>query len=105
MFLLDTNVLIYASEESASHHNWARRTNAQAVAADGALTDAVCLTELGVGEEDPAFKAERIRSWGIRILGGPVAATEVCAAVTCTTGKKGSGSLERTRRSCPFQTS
>ncbi len=80
MIFLDTSVLIYASQESASHHDWARRTIAQAVAADGAVTNAVCLAELYLGKEGPASTAEKIRSWGIGILDKPVAAAEGCAA-------------------------
>ncbi len=77
---LDTNVLIYSSEDGVQHHDWARRIIADAVSTDGAAINAVCLAEVCVGEEDPATVADRIRGWGVEILDVPVAAAEVCAA-------------------------
>jgi predicted nucleic acid-binding protein len=79
MILLDTNVLIYASDKSAPHHDWARRTIAEAVASEGAAIDAVSLAEICVGEKDPGTAAQRIRNWGVEILNVPAAAAEVCA--------------------------
>ena len=80
MTLLDTNVLIYASESGSRHHDWARRTIAQAVSTEGAVINAVCLAEICVGERDPATTADRIRGWGIDVLDVPVAAADICAA-------------------------
>ncbi|MCY4509722.1 MAG: PIN domain-containing protein [Acidobacteria bacterium] len=80
MMLLDTNVLIYASQSRASHHEWARSTVAQAVSTEGAAVNAVCLAEICVGERDPAAAAARIRGWGVQVLDVPVAAAEACAA-------------------------
>ena len=79
MILLDTNVLIYASDKSAPHHDWARRIIAEAVSSGGAAIDAVSLAEICVGEEDPGTAAQRIRNWGVEILNVPAAAAEVCA--------------------------
>ena len=79
MTLLDTNVVIYASDPQAPHHAWARTTIADAVSSRGSVLDAVGLAEVCVGEADPATAAERIRSWGVQILDIPAAAAEACA--------------------------
>ena len=80
MILLDTDVLIYASEGASPYCPWARETIAEAVAGDGAVANAVCLAELCVGDAEPDSVAERLRSWGIVIADVPAAAAEVCAA-------------------------
>jgi predicted nucleic acid-binding protein len=80
MILLDTNVLIYASDKNAPHHDWARQTIAAAVSGEGAAIDAVSLAEVCVGDDDPGTAADRIRAWGIETLDVPSAAAEVCAA-------------------------
>ena len=80
MMLLDTNVLIYASQSGASHNQWARGVVARAVSTEGAAVNAVCLAEVCVGEADPAAAATRIRGWGVHVLDVPVAAAEACAA-------------------------
>lgn len=77
--LLDTNVVIYASDPTAAFHDWARRTIADAVSSRGGVVDAVGLAEICVGEADPATAAERIRSWGVEITDIPAAAAEACA--------------------------
>jgi len=79
MILLDTNVLIYASDKRSPHHAWARRTIAEAVSSEGAAIDAVSLAEICVGEKEPGTAAQRIRSWGVEILNVPAAAAEACA--------------------------
>ena len=79
MMLLDTNVLIYASEDGSRYRDWARRVIADAVSADGAAINAVCLAEICVGDEYPATVADRIRGWGIDILDVPAAAAEASA--------------------------
>lgn len=79
MMLLDTNVLIYTSEDGSQYQDWARKIIAEAVSTEGAVINAVCLAELCVGDEYPATVADRIRSWGIEILDVPAAAAEVCA--------------------------
>ena len=80
MTLLDSNVLIYASDPGAAHSAWARRIIARGVSTDGAAVNAVCLAEIGVGEKEPGTLADRIRGWGVEILDIPAAAAEVCAA-------------------------
>ena len=80
MTLLDSNVLIYASERGSAHHNWARRIIIRAAVTDGAAINAVCLAEIGVGEQEPGTLANRIRGWGVETLDVPVAAAEACAA-------------------------
>ena len=80
MMLLDTNVLLYASETGSRYHHWARQTIAEAVSTEGAAINAVCLAEICVGEDDPTTTAERIRGWGVDVLDVPAAAAEVCAA-------------------------
>ncbi len=79
MILLDTNVLIYASDADSPRREWARETIADAVTGDGASINAVSLAEICVGDADPATVADRIRSWGVEILDVPVAAADVCA--------------------------
>lgn len=80
MMLLDTNVLLYASETGSRYHHWARQTIAEAVSTEGAAINAVCLAEICVGEDDPTTTADRIRGWGVEVLDVPAAAAEVCAA-------------------------
>jgi predicted nucleic acid-binding protein len=79
VILLDTNILIYASDRESRFGVWSRDLIAAAVAGEGAAMNAVGLAELCVGEAEPATAAERIRSWGVAILDVPVAAAEVCA--------------------------
>jgi hypothetical protein len=79
MMLLDTNVLIYASDERSALCKWARRTIADSVAGEGAAVNAVSLAELCVGDAEPESVADRIRSWGVEVLDIPVAAAEVAA--------------------------
>jgi predicted nucleic acid-binding protein len=79
MMLLDTNLLIYASDEQSPHCEWARRTIAYAVAGEGAAVNAVSLAELCVGDAEPQKVADRIRSWGVEVLDIPSAAAEVTA--------------------------
>jgi predicted nucleic acid-binding protein len=79
MMLLDTNVLIYASDARSSHCRWARRTIAEAVAGEGAAINAVTLAELCVGDVEPSTVADRVRGWGVEALDIPAAAAEVSA--------------------------
>lgn len=83
MTLLDSNVLIYASDPGSARGAWARWTIARGVSTDGAAVNAVCLAELCVGEEDPGTLEQRIRGWGVETLDVPAAAAEVCAAAYC----------------------
>jgi predicted nucleic acid-binding protein len=80
MILLDTNVLIYASDERSAYFRWARRTIADGVAGNGAAVNAVSVAELCVGDTEPETVADRIKSWGVTILDVPAAAAEVCAS-------------------------
>jgi len=77
--LLDTNVLIYASDVGSPHCHWARRTIADAVASEGAAINAVTLAELCVGDAEPTTVADRVRGWGVEALDIPAAAAEICA--------------------------
>jgi predicted nucleic acid-binding protein len=79
MMLLDTNVLIYASDAKSSHCLWARRMIAEGVSGAGAAVNAVSLAEVCVGDAEPQTVADRIRSWGVAVLDVPAAASEVCA--------------------------
>ena len=79
MILLDTNVLIYASDPRSKHCRWARQTIADAVAGDGAAVNAVSVAEACVGDAEPRTVADRIRTWGVTVLDVPAAASEVCA--------------------------
>ena len=80
MTLLDSNVLIYASDPGAARNAWARRIIARGVSTDGAAVNAVCQAKICVGEEEPRTLADRIRGWGVEILDVPAAAAEVCSA-------------------------
>ena len=80
MTLLDSNVVIYASQPGSVHHAWARWIISRAVASDGAAVNAVCLAEICVGDERPLTLRGRVRAWGVATLDVPVAAVEVCAA-------------------------
>jgi hypothetical protein len=79
MILLDTNVLIYASDTKSGHCRWARRMIAESVSGTGAAVNAVSLAEVCVGDADPHTVADRIRSWGVAVLDVPSAASELCA--------------------------
>ncbi len=79
MMLLDTNVLIYASDEQSEYCRWARRIIAESVSGDGAAVNAVGLAEIGVGDAQPQFVGDKIRSWGVSVLDIPAAASELCA--------------------------
>ena len=79
MMLLDTNVLIYASDEQSHLCRWARRVIAEGVSGDGAAVNAVSLAEVCVGDAEPQTVANRIRRWGISVLDVPAAASEICA--------------------------
>ena len=77
--LLDTNVLIYASDMSAVYSRWARNTISDAVAGEGAVINAVILAELCVGDAEPSTVADRVRRWGVEALDVPAAAAEISA--------------------------
>ena len=79
MILLDTNLLIYASDERSSQCKWARRTIADAVAGEGAAVNAISVAELCVGDAEPERVADRICGWGVEVLDVPAAAAEVSA--------------------------
>ena len=71
MILLDTNVLIYASDNSSPFHAWALEIIAESVSEGKAVINAVCLAELCVGEGEVEAVANRIRQWGITISDVP----------------------------------
>lgn len=79
VILLDTNVLIYASNPDSPFHEWACDAIAFAVATDGAVINTVVLAELCVGDGEPEQVAERIRTWGVDILDVPAAVAAPCA--------------------------
>ena len=79
MMLLDTNVLIYASDGRAPLCRWARGVIAEGVSGDGAAVNAVSVAEACVRDAEPHTVADRIRSWGVAVLDVPAAASEVCA--------------------------
>lgn len=80
MILLDTNVLIYASDTDSPYCQWARETIADAVSGDGAALNAVSLAELCVGDANPQTVADRVRGWGVAVVDVPCAAAATCAA-------------------------
>lgn len=77
MILLDTNVLIYASDASSPYG--LEKTVSDAVAGEGAVINAATLAELCVGDAEPSTVADRIRGWGVEALDIPVAAAEISA--------------------------
>lgn len=79
VIFLDTNVLIYSSEDGSRYQDWAQEIIADAVSGDGVAINAICLAEICVGDEFPETVADRIRSWGVEVLDVPAAAAEVCA--------------------------
>ena len=80
MILLDTDVLIYASQPDSPFHAWATSTIAEGVAGDGAATNAVSIAEVCVGDRQPESATGRIRSWGVQIVDLPAGAAAGCAA-------------------------
>ncbi len=79
MILLDTIVLIYASDSNSRYCLWAKNLIAEGVSGDGAAINAVSLAEVCVGDAQPKTVADRIRSWGVAVLDVPSAASESCA--------------------------
>ena len=79
MILLDTNVLIYASQAQSPFHAWATSTIAEGVVGDGAATNTVSIAEVCVGDAQPELAAGRVRSWGVQIVDLPAGAAEGCA--------------------------
>ena len=79
MILLDSNVLIYASEPGARYRSWATDVIVDAVSAAGAAVNAVSLAEICVGAEDPDLVIAEIRAWGIEILDIPASAAVLSA--------------------------
>ncbi len=82
--LLDTNVLIYASDARSPFCRWARRMIAGAVSGEGAAVNAVSVAEVCVGDAEPHTVTDRIRSWGVSVLDVPAAASVVCACAYLT---------------------
>jgi len=80
MILLDTNVLIYASDRESSHHAWAREIIADAVMGEGAAVNTVILAELCVGDATPETVRDRVREWGITVCDVPATTAAACAA-------------------------
>ncbi len=79
MVLLDTNVLIYASDSTGEMQAWARVTIAAAVANSGAAINTVTLAELCVGDRVPEEVGNRVRAWGVAIIDLHAAAAELAA--------------------------
>ena len=102
MMLMDTNVLIYASDRRSAHYRWARETIAGAVAAEGAAINAVTLAELCVGDADPSTVADRVRGWGIEVLDIPSAAAEISARAFVSYRNRRKRSTERDVPSIPL---
>ena len=71
MTLLDTNVLIYASDAGAEHHSWASDVITNAVDSTGACLNPVSLAELCVGVEDPNPMLAWIHASGMVLLDMP----------------------------------
>lgn len=71
MILLDTNVLIYGFDPGSLHHAWASKTIREALLGEGAAANPVILTELMVGDAEPATVAERLNTLGLHLLDLP----------------------------------
>jgi len=81
VILLDTNVLIYASDRTSPFHKWAADLIANAVSGgEGVCANAVSLAEICVGDADPGSVASRIEAWGVVLVALPAAAAVDCAA-------------------------
>ena len=81
MILLDTNVLIYASDPASPYHSWATNLIADAVASgDGVCANAISLAEICVGDAHPASVAHRVEAWGVTLMAVPADAAVECAA-------------------------
>lgn len=79
MIFLDTNVLIYAFEADSPYRQWATDLIVDATSGDGAFINPIVLAELCVGDPEPDSVPDRVRSWGVEILGLPAASAPVCA--------------------------
>ena len=100
--LLDTNVLIYASDTRSAQCRWARQTIAEAVAGEGAAINAVTLAELCVGDAEPGTVADRVRGWGVDALDLPSAAAEISARAFVSYRSRRKRSTERDLPSVPL---
>lgn len=81
MTLLDTNVLIYASDAGSPFHSWAVDLIADAIACGhGVCTNAISLAEICVGDAHPESVASRIEAWGVNLVPVPPDAAVACAA-------------------------
>lgn len=80
MILFDTNVIIDARNDSETHHAWASKQIAEAVAAGGAGINAVTLAELCAGSPRPEDIEPEIRKLGLDIFDLPAAAAKRCGA-------------------------
>lgn len=79
MILLDTNVLVYASDQHSSFCNWARNTIVGGVSSNGAAINAITLAELCAGAAEAKSIADQVRSWGISVLDVPAVTAVICA--------------------------
>jgi predicted nucleic acid-binding protein len=102
MMLLDTNVLIYASDTRSVHCRWARQTIAEAVAGEGAAVNAVTLAELCVGDAEPSTVADRVRGWGVEALDIPSAVAEITARAFVSYRNRRKRSTDRDVPSIPL---
>lgn len=81
MILLDTNVLIYAGNETSPFHAWAADLIVEAVSGgEGVCANAISLAEICVGDEHPDSVAQRVEAWGVEWVAVPAAAAPACAA-------------------------
>lgn len=83
MRLLDTNVIVYALDESSPFNQWAVDAIADAVkeGGPGAAINAVTLAELCAEPgTDETLVAGQIMSWGVAILDVPARCADVCGA-------------------------
>lgn len=95
MILLDTNVLIYASDETSPFHEWAADLISDEVAGDeGVSANAVSLAEVCVGDADPGSVAQRNEAWGVQLVAVPAAAGCASAYVAYRTRCKADSGLD-----------
>ena len=79
MILLDTNVLIDAFHNDSPHHRWSSGILREALLKSGAAVNTVILTELMVGDNDPATVAQRLEALGVDLLDLPTGTAFRCA--------------------------
>ncbi|MCC6145201.1 MAG: type II toxin-antitoxin system VapC family toxin [Candidatus Hydrogenedentes bacterium] len=79
MTLLDSNVIIYASNPRDDLHAWAKNLITDAALQKRAAANAITLAEVCAGAAYPLIVREQLLGWRVQIVDVPASAAEICA--------------------------